>query len=78
MTNQKKTQNERKRSGCTCGSGAHPRRCLVHPGAFEEHIRQLNEPVCEVCETTQGSSHSAKCIYSGIFFEMDDNTFKKA
>lgn len=27
---------------CTCGSGLHPRRCDVHPGAFNEHVRQLN------------------------------------
>lgn len=29
--------------GCTCGSGAHPRRCTVHPDVYEEHIKELNE-----------------------------------
>ena len=28
---------------CTCGSGGHPRRCKEHPGAYEEHLRELNE-----------------------------------
>lgn len=27
---------------CTCGSGAHPRKCELHPGAYEEHIAALN------------------------------------
>lgn len=27
---------------CTCGSGAHPRRCLLHPGEYEKHIAELN------------------------------------
>jgi hypothetical protein len=27
---------------CTCGSGGHPRRCDLHPGAYEEHIAELN------------------------------------
>lgn len=27
---------------CTCGSGAHPRRCDWHKGAYEEHIAELN------------------------------------
>jgi hypothetical protein len=26
---------------CTCGSGGHPRRCKEHPGAYEEHLREL-------------------------------------
>jgi rare lipoprotein A (peptidoglycan hydrolase) len=26
---------------CTCGSGGHPRRCLLHPEFFEEHCREL-------------------------------------
>lgn len=26
---------------CRCGSGAHPRRCDVHPDAFDEHVREL-------------------------------------
>jgi len=26
---------------CRCGSGAHPRRCEVHPLAFDEHAREL-------------------------------------
>lgn len=28
---------------CTCGSGGHPRRCDLHPGAYEAHVRELNE-----------------------------------
>lgn len=27
---------------CTCGSGAHPRACDLHPGAYEEHMAELN------------------------------------
>lgn len=26
---------------CTCGSGGHPRRCDLHPGAYEEHIAEM-------------------------------------
>ena len=26
---------------CDCGSGAHPRECALHPGAYEEHCREL-------------------------------------
>lgn len=28
---------------CTCGSGGHPRPCEAHPGAYEEHLAELNE-----------------------------------
>jgi hypothetical protein len=28
---------------CTCGSGAHPRRCKAHSEAFAKHIQQLSE-----------------------------------
>jgi len=27
---------------CTCGSGGHPRRCDLHPDAYEEHTADLN------------------------------------
>jgi hypothetical protein len=27
---------------CTCGSGAHPRRCELHPDAYDRHIAELN------------------------------------
>ena len=27
---------------CTCGSGAHPRRCKKHPDAYEKHCEELN------------------------------------
>jgi hypothetical protein len=27
---------------CNCGSGAHPRHCLVHPTRFDEHVKELN------------------------------------
>lgn len=29
-------------NGCTCGSGAHPRKCLKHPYAYRLHIAELN------------------------------------
>jgi len=29
-------------TGCRCGSGAHPRRCALHPFAFDVHIAYLN------------------------------------
>lgn len=29
-------------TGCTCGSGAHPRECKLHPDAYRLHIAQLN------------------------------------
>jgi len=28
---------------CACGSGAHPRRCTVHPEAFDRHVREIEE-----------------------------------
>lgn len=27
---------------CTCGSGAHPRRCTLHPDTFAVHVEMLN------------------------------------
>ena len=27
---------------CTCGSGAHPRRCELHPEAYQQHVEELN------------------------------------
>jgi hypothetical protein len=27
---------------CTCGSGGHPRRCKLHPGAYDHIIREMN------------------------------------
>lgn len=27
---------------CTCGSGAHPRRCELHPDAYDRHVAELN------------------------------------
>lgn len=32
---------------CTCGSGAHPRRCELHPEAFEKHVTVLNNEAAE-------------------------------
>lgn len=29
-------------TGCTCGSGAHPRDCKKHPYAFRLHVAELN------------------------------------
>lgn len=29
---------------CTCGSGAHPRHCKLHPENFDKHVAELNEP----------------------------------
>jgi len=31
-----------KEPGCTCGSGAHPRRCALHPQAYDAHVAGLN------------------------------------
>lgn len=33
--------------GCTCGSGAHPRRCTVHPDAFDRHCALLDAEMGE-------------------------------
>lgn len=34
---------------CTCGSGAHPRACQLHPWRFEQHVLELDhESACEV------------------------------
>lgn len=27
---------------CTCGSGGHPRRCDLHPGAYERHVAEID------------------------------------
>lgn len=27
---------------CTCGSGGHPRKCKVHPWAYQQHIMDMN------------------------------------
>jgi hypothetical protein len=36
------------RPGCTCGSGAHPRKCELHPAAYALHVAMLNvENVCQ-------------------------------
>ena len=32
---------------CTCGSGAHPRRCAVHPAAYERHVAEINAELFE-------------------------------
>lgn len=29
-------------TGCTCGSGAHPRKCDKHPELYRLHIAELN------------------------------------
>jgi hypothetical protein len=49
---------------CRCGSGAHPRPCMVHPHAFAEHVAELNEPGlrAEVCEEA-----SALFVDSGTY-----------
>jgi hypothetical protein len=28
---------------CTCGSGAHPRRCKQHPYGYDQHVAELNK-----------------------------------
>lgn len=30
------------KTGCTCGSGAHPRECKLHPELYRLHIAELN------------------------------------
>lgn len=30
------------KTGCTCGSGAHPRKCELHPHYYRLHIASLN------------------------------------
>lgn len=30
---------------CTCGSGGHPRRCRIHPWAFQQHVFELNHDI---------------------------------
>lgn len=32
----------RSSEACTCGSGAHPRRCALHPDAYDAHVLDLN------------------------------------
>jgi hypothetical protein len=29
-------------TGCTCGSGGHPRECKLHPELYRLHIAELN------------------------------------
>lgn len=29
-------------TGCTCGSGFHPRECSLHPYAFRLHVAELD------------------------------------
>jgi hypothetical protein len=29
-------------AACRCGSGAHPRRCVAHPLAYDHHVFMLN------------------------------------
>jgi hypothetical protein len=31
-----------RRAECTCGSGAHPRRCERHPNRYEAHCEEIN------------------------------------
>ena len=40
---------------CTCGSGAHPRKCKAHPWTYEQHVLRLNceglaDSVDELCK----------------------------
>lgn len=30
---------------CTCGSGGHPRKCSLHPWAYQQHIAELNHDI---------------------------------
>lgn len=34
-------------NGCTCGSGAHPRPCALHPELYAEHLAELAECNCD-------------------------------
>ena len=39
---------------CTCGSGAHPRRCAAHPDEYDRHISELE---CDVgCDAKGGGA----------------------
>lgn len=44
--------------GCTCGSGAHPRRCDKHPTAYQRHIDELNRDARE-CALAYDEGHQA-------------------
>lgn len=46
-------------TGCRCGSGGHPRRCALHPFAYDVHIADMNfydslygdeEPIADIAE----------------------------
>lgn len=36
------TEHKTRIAGCTCGSGAHPRQCAMHPARYQLHIAGLN------------------------------------
>lgn len=56
---------------CTCGSGAHPRRCLRHPQGFDLHVAQLNyegaqDTIQELQkELAQAKSQQVHCLACG-------------
>lgn len=39
---------------CTCGSGAHPRRCAAHPDAYDRHVAEINAEWQGTCTATEG------------------------
>jgi DNA gyrase/topoisomerase IV subunit A len=39
---EKELADAKTRPPCTCGSGAHPRRCLSHPQGYDLHVATLN------------------------------------
>jgi hypothetical protein len=45
-------------TGCRCGSGAHPRRCELHPGNYETHVAELQSDVKEEEGATMAKKHS--------------------
>ena len=48
---------------CRCGSGAHPRRCQVHPNGYAEHCAELSAEYAaeEQAATTRETMHCLTC-----------------
>lgn len=53
-------------TGCTCGSGGHPRKCDMHPEAYRLHVALLNVEAILDSEGLRASIESADRMYACV------------
>lgn len=54
---------------CTCGSGAHPRRCSKHPLAYAEHVAELQAEADLYAEAHRRATEAADAEYRRVYAE---------